>query len=312
MEFPSRRATMANRRVSIWRYTKVNGVWRYVKPTYSRNNKIKPEDGTYYVRWREGRKTHWQRCHSPQSAEQACRRREALLTAQAYGIVAPERPKVDIPGVTSPALQMQTEVPAWLDEYKLSHRQTSHDMMEHTLNEFHAFCKKSTITTIGRVDLLRYRQHLIDKGRSERTASNKMFKVNQFLRSVLKLEPGKGFITVKDGKYTEPEPTVFNDDELKAFFEHCDSWRFAIFKCYLMSGIRKAELENLMWEDVDFTAGIIRVRPKKDWQPKTWEARDIEVPDELLTILKELPHRGKYVFANSAKGTGQNWPPDIR
>ena len=29
-----------------------------------------------------------------------------------------------------------------------------------------------------------------------------------------------------------------------------------------------------------------------DWQPKTWEARDIEGPDELLNILKELPRRG--------------------
>jgi integrase/recombinase XerC len=52
-------------------------------------------------------------------------------------------------------------------------------------------------------------------------------------------------------------------------------------------------------DDVDFTAGIIRVTPKKDWQPKTLEARDIEVPDELLTILKELPSRGKLIFTNS-------------
>src|SRR5437667_12299618 len=36
-----------------------------------------------------------------------------------------------------------------------------------------------------------------------------------------------------------------------------------------------------------------------DWQPKTWEDRDIEGPDELLKILKELPRRGKLVFANS-------------
>jgi hypothetical protein len=36
-----------------------------------------------------------------------------------------------------------------------------------------------------------------------------------------------------------------------------------------------------------------------DWQPKTWEARDIEGPDELLKILKEPPRRGKLVFSNS-------------
>jgi hypothetical protein len=92
---------------------------------------------------------------------------------------------------------------------------------------------------------------------------------------------------------------VFNDDELDAFFNECDGYRYAIFKTYLMAGLRKAELENLTWDDVDFMAGIIRVRPKKDWQPKTWEARDIEVPDELLKILKERARPGKLVFANS-------------
>lgn len=290
---------MANRRVSIWRYTKIEGQWRYVKPTVGRNNKIKPEAGTYYIRWREGSKTQWQRCHSPVNAEDACRRREAMLTAQAYGIVA-QQTATGIPGVTSPALQMRDTVPAWLEEYRLSHRPESASLMEQTLNEFHAWCKKTTISTVSRVDLLRYKQHLIDRGRSERTAGNKILRVNQFLRSVLKLDAGKGVITVKDAKFTEPEVSIYNDAELTAFFRHCDAYHFAIFKTYLMSGLRKAELENLTWDDIDFTAGLVRVTPKRDWQPKTWEARDIEVPDELLTILRDLPRRGKMVFANSA------------
>jgi hypothetical protein len=41
-------------------------------------------------------------------------------------------------------------------------------------------------------------------------------------------------VTVKDAKFTELEPTVFNDDELAAFFKECNPFRFAVFKCYLM------------------------------------------------------------------------------
>jgi integrase len=52
---------------------------------------------------------------------------------------------------------------------------------------------------------------------------------------------------------------------------------------------RKAELENLTWDDVDLKAGIIRVASKPDWQPKTWEERTIEIPDELVKILTDLP-----------------------
>ncbi len=44
-----------------------------------------------------------------------------------------------------------------------------------------------------------------------------MIRVNQFVRSILELPEGKGRVTVKDGKFVEMEPTLFNDDELKAF-----------------------------------------------------------------------------------------------
>jgi integrase len=240
----------------------------------------------------------WQRCASPAGAQDACERQETWLAARVHGIVPMNTP--DIPGVTSPALQMNTSIPLWLEEYRLSHRVESHALMQQTLNEFNRWCKKTTISTITRVDLLRFKQHLIDRGRSNRTAANKCLRINQFIRSVLQLDAGKGPITIRDMKFTEPEVSVFNDDELKAFFLHCDAYHFAIFKTYLMTGLRKQELENLTWDDVDFTAGIVRVTPKKDWQPKTWEARDIEVPDDLLEILKAVERRGKYVFANSA------------
>jgi len=78
---------MANRQVTIWRYAKTDGAWKYHKPTYGRNNKIKPEGGAYYIRWRNGSKMEWQRCHSAANAEQVCRRCQSMLTAQAYGIV---------------------------------------------------------------------------------------------------------------------------------------------------------------------------------------------------------------------------------
>jgi integrase len=56
----------------------------------------------------------------------------------------------------------------------------------------------------------------------------------------------------------------------------------------------------LEWTDVDFKAGTIVVSPKPGFDPKDWEQRSIEVPESLLTILKELPRRGTLVFANGA------------
>jgi site-specific recombinase XerD len=42
------------------------------------------------------------------------------------------------------------------------------------------------------------------------------------------------------------------------------------------------------------------VSPKPGFDPKDWEQRSIEVPETLMVILKELPKRGKLVFANGS------------
>lgn len=66
---------------------------------------------------------------------------------------------------------MVDTIPWWLEEYRLSHRPESHGLLKQTLEEFHRWVKKTTIATINRVDLLRFKQRLIDKGRSDRTAA---------------------------------------------------------------------------------------------------------------------------------------------
>jgi hypothetical protein len=54
--------------------------------------------------------------------------------------------------------------------------------MKQTLEEFQKFIKKQDVASITRVDLLKYKQWLVNRGRAQRTAGNKMLRVNQFLR----------------------------------------------------------------------------------------------------------------------------------
>jgi integrase/recombinase XerD len=308
-------ASMPNRKVSIWMYVKIGDRWRYAKPVEGRNHKLKPgcclvngveqhhPHGAYYIRYREGAKTIWQKCRNAADATIARERQEVYLAAHAHGLTDAQQAK-PLPKMASHALD------GWLEEYRLSHSKESHNLMKQTLYEFfgywdeqgrriRGFVSTNLIEQVRRVDLLRYRAWLIEKKRSPRTAANKMLRVNQFIRSILELPESKGRVTVKDGKFVEMEPTVFNEDELKAFFGQCDAFHSAVFKTYLMAGLRKAELENLEWSDVDFDVGTVAVSPKADFTPKDYEQRSIEVPDELLEILKAMPRRGDFVFANS-------------
>ena len=296
---------MANRTASIWLHCKTAKGWRYCKPVIGKNNKIKPHwalvggkemefpGADYFIYYQEpGGKRVWQRIgNEPQQAVSAAEFQKAFMQARAAGV----------PVITddTPVTFASTLEP-FLEEYKLINRIESYKLMKQTLYEFKDWVKKSIINRITRVDLLKYRQWLIDRKRKERTASNKMLRVNQFIRKVLGQKPGEGLVTVKDARYVETEPHVYSEAELKKFFEACTENKFltAVFKCLLMSGLRKQELESLTWDDVDFDSGTISVTAKPGFIPKTWEERTIEVPNELLELVKALPRKSQWVFAN--------------
>ena len=62
--------------------------------------------------------------------------------------------------------------------------------------------------------------------------------------------------------------------------------------------MRKSELENLEWSDVDFNRCKIKIAVKDDWTPKTNE-REIPINDGLLQALKKQRSKAngsRYVF----------------
>ena len=306
---------MANRSVTVWKSVKVDGRWKYCRPVIGKNNKIKPdwvkvngheehhEEGWYYIHYREGAKQVWKKIGTNVGeAERMAEYSSAHLHAVAVGVPVQHE---EAPVMVSSTLA------GYLEEYRLSQSKESYALMRQTLEEFVAFNRKNIVSHISRLDLLKYKEWLMSphpqrinkkvkmRTCSIRTAGGKMLRVNQYLRSVLGIEAGKGVVTVKDAKYVELEPVVYSQAELDAFFAACSPFHLAVFKTFLMSGFRKQELESLTWPDVSYTDGTLKVCAKEGFRPKTWEERVVEVPTDLLEILKELPRRGELVFANS-------------
>jgi len=102
---------------------------------------------------------------------------------------------------------------------------------------------------------------------------------------------------VKDGRFVEREPEVYSDDEVDTFLKACGLFHALVFNTLLMAGLRKQEMENLEWPDINFTNAVLSVRGKKTFQPKDWEERDIEIPRELLEMLFEARKERGLVFA---------------
>ena len=95
-------------------------------------------------------------------------------------------------------------------------------------------------------------------------------------------------------------PKFMTSEELTRFFTACNPDQRVVFSTMLLTGMRKGELKNLTWNDLNFQLGIIFIQAKEGWNPKTDE-RIIPISPVLNQILlKQYEDRmsDQWVFAN--------------
>jgi integrase len=119
----------------------------------------------------------------------------------------------------------------------------------------------------------------------------------------LKENPTKGVVKLKvnDSK----PPRFLSKEECQRLLNACPPDLYPVYYTFLNTGMRKAELLNLEWDDVDFTRRKIRICRKESWQPKMGE-REIPVSNVLHDLLKGLrdktPKRSTNVFCHRDGG----------
>jgi len=110
---------------------------------------------------------------------------------------------------------------------------------------------------------------------------------------------------VKDFKVDNKKTIFLELEELEAFLNACPKWFRLIMGAYLNTGLRKSELLNLKWSDINWKARIIHVL-------KTKGGKAIEIPinRRLERILRSVTRHisSEYVFC---KKNGKPWK-DLR
>jgi len=99
-------------------------------------------------------------------------------------------------------------------------------------------------------------------------------------------------------------PRFLTESECQKLLQASDEWLYPIFYAFLNTGMRKSELENLEWADIDFNRRKIKIRVKDGWSPKTNE-REIPINNGLLEILKkqkQSANGSRWVFPDEEGG----------
>jgi integrase len=161
----------------------------------------------------------------------------------------------------------------------------------------------------------RFLQACLDYGNTPATAVKKLKHLKRFFQLAVdrgQLEENP-FKRVRPPKVSRKNVRIYSDDEcgrlMKAAREYRRrtkmNWELLI-RVALCTGMRRGELLNLTWRDIDFEKKVVYVSPKADteytwqWHIKDTDRRTLPLTDEVIQLLVE--HQNKqpdgypYVF----------------
>jgi len=199
---------------------------------------------------------------------------------------------------------------------------TQRQIREGTMREYKTAIQQF-IEVVGNMDLSnvlhehaeRFVRSCLRTGNRPATIKKKISVLSSFFQQAVKrgqLEENP-FQQVRLPKLPKSEIHVFSEQECIRMIKVAresrigKSFRWDLFLLTaLCTGMRRGELLNLVWQDIDFEKKIIHIRPKDEteytwkWQVKDTDRRDAPITKELVELLSEYrdqqPSGYPYIF----------------
>jgi integrase len=208
---------------------------------------------------------------------------------------------------------------------------TGDQIRESTRREYKS-AMEDFIKVVGNIDFQKvslkdaeyYRQSCLDKGNSPATVAKKLTEIKGVFQTALKrsqLEENP-LKYVKMPKCPESEINIYSERECERLLRvaqefignsnerTCLKWDLLILIA-LFTALRRGELLNCTWGDIDFDEQTITVSPKADnaetweWRIKDTDRRTLPLTDELTQLLVDWqtrqPEGYPYVFVPPAR-----------
>ncbi|REJ74406.1 MAG: site-specific integrase [Planctomycetota bacterium] len=97
----------------------------------------------------------------------------------------------------------------------------------------------------------------------------------------------------------EPKPTrqpCWTPEEVEQILNASQGTQRTAFTLLADTGMRVGEAKWLNWEDIDFKRGVLHIRAKDGWKPKSGDARTVPMSPRIRELLAGLDRRGPWVL----------------
>jgi integrase len=243
-------------------------------------------NGKYAVCARRAGRLYFRTCG--RNLDQARRAREDLISALEAGRVP-----------ASPRLRLDTVASLWSERFEAMVAAGDRRPRTYEAHRFHLDhdllprLGRRRIAAIGVEDVAALIGDLRAVGRSAKTTANAL----ATLQSVLRFARRRGWILADPVELLEPEERprpphrlrgrVLGRAEIERLLGACPARGRLLVETALFSGLRISELLGLTWADVDFYAGLIRVRAQLSRAHRGEPAR--RVAPKTQASVREIP-----------------------
>jgi integrase len=216
------------------------------------------------------------------------------LEMRAYGLDATFRPS---------GLSFSQAVDQWkVDEEARvrtrKKRQISLDTDAARLKSAVGFFGEEDLSFITEKRIVDFQAWRLDKKRSAETVNCDVKSVLKVLKWAHRAKRIRELPKVEPISAEQKRFKPLSDQELVRLIKACPP-RLRLLVWFLAeTGCRTGEVFHLTWDDVDLRKGVIAIRSKGEWTPKTRQSvRDVYVGTGLLKAIKKLQRPSVYVFA---------------
>lgn len=171
------------------------------------------------------------------------------------------------------------------------------EMVRHALNRFKKEIGNKLLTEITMSDYREYVRIL----RNGTVSNSSINNYRRVLSASFNRAIDSGFLKKNVIKAEKPLPTsrskakIVEPEDLEMLIQFIDSPSIRnVVKFALLSAKRHGEILNLVWEDIDFESGIIKIHSSSHYRTKFNKEQDLPLSDALKKLLEQIQKDQQY------------------
>ena len=176
--------------------------------------------------------------------------------------------------------------------------------VEYALRHFIQLYPEITLNKITPQHLEAFKAHRLEKV-SGVTVNLELRTLKSFFNTALKWEliEKSPFHAVRMVRIPEQHPAYLSLPEIQVLLSAMNmKWLRDVTLFALNTGLRRGELINIKWNDIDFSNNILFIRNTNTFTTKSRTERTIPLNKQAINILRDILRTSEYVFTNSMGG----------